>query len=231
MGPLSFESGKPNSRPPKPSAVPRFNEATLIREWKAAQARRPRERHGPLQWGHSHSRVESTTCSWQATSKPGLQWGHSHSRVERPMVETGMARMELLQWGHSHSRVESGKCVVSSAPRVALQWGHSHSRVERGSATIRAHSAQAGFNGATLIREWKAFPGNKLCEVLLRASMGPLSFESGKTDRAGAPEDLSARFNGATLIREWKGRRVTARPASRPPRLNGATLIREWKAS
>ena len=207
--------------------LPCFNGATLIREWKDL-----------------HGRLICVFCL-------ALQWGHSHSRVERPGRPGRRSAPVRLQWGHSHSRVERDVRVVKSAPPTLLQWGHSHSRVESTVPPANPTPAQC-FNGATLIREWKVGCRFKKRTAAI-ASMGPLSFESGKVSDVGGhahgdrasmgPLSFESGKGGDQfrhLVRflrlQWGHSHSRVESSSkvgpsigRETGFNGATLIREWK--
>ena len=116
----------------------RFNGATLIREWKGAQRRSGRTLHrrasmGPLSF-ESGKPSQETNCARYSCA---LQWGHSHSRVESDQFRAEAEHLQAASMGPLS--FESGKRPSARALRRSreLQWGHSHSRVERLTAQER----------------------------------------------------------------------------------------------
>src|SRR5579871_2697485 len=158
MGPLSFESGKRFLGNRYPCHSYCFNGATLIREWKGVADRCP-------------------VCHVEASMGPlSFESG-------KDIALLSLGALHLLQWGHSHSRVERNR-RGNKRGRHSCFNGATLIREWKGRSIAESCRDRCRFNGATLIREWKG----RLLSALAwdcQASMGPLSFESGKARRPG----------------------------------------------
>src|SRR5579871_2697486 len=152
---------------------------------------------GPLSFESGKATIRSSSFGCLA-----LQWGHSHSRVESGFWVIGTPAIPIASMGPLS--FESGKASPIAARSVTwrLQWGHSHSRVERISPFCRLARSTC-FNGATLIREWKGI-AEAISEVATLASMGPLSFESGKGGASPNPAAIAAASMGPLSFESGK---------------------------
>ncbi len=165
------------------SPTPRsFNGATRIHAWRPVSGSGRPIRPTTLQWGHAHSRVEtSSLVTSEGLTGDTLQWGHAHSRVETFLERAAsVAVLTWLQWGQAHSRVETPrKNRLFPLLHRSLQWGHAHSRVE----TVDDQHGGVG--------------------VLSAASMGPRAFTRGDPTAPGSrpPTDAKASMGPRAFTR------------------------------
>ena len=184
------------------SARLRFNGATAVRPWMAAQARSRLRRWCWLQWGHGREAMDGGGKDAETTQAEKLQWGHGREAMDgRPSGFWRTARDDCFNG--------------ATAVRPWMAFGR------RG-----YFSSSIGFNGATAVRPWMAGYDDYEIARLLGLQWGHgreamdgswsgrplwlarlLQWGHGREAMDGAVSALRfvriVGFNGATAVRPW----------------------------
>ncbi len=138
-----------------------------------------------LQWGRGHATAERATNQAGDWAPCSLQWGRGHATAERArhpcsprhphycfngaavmrprkarQVRLSVGITPKLQWGRGHATAERNFGVVKEGVAGMLQWGRGHATAERIAAANPTSAANAGFNGAAVMRPRKVIAPN-----------------------------------------------------------------------
>ncbi len=209
MGPRSFDRGNAADGRALHVVHGRFNGAAVIRPRKSAHGCEHAVTLTWLQWGRGHSTAEmshapAAACRAQRASMGPRSFDRGNAPRWHDCQDCGRASMgprsfdrgnqrcrcrargtsAQLQWGRGHSTAEITCRRWRLGSRLTvLQWGRGHSTAEMRSRRQLDAGADAGFNGAAVIRPRKyGQPAPR--PYATAASMGPRSFDRGN-DAAG----------------------------------------------